>query len=178
MEAHCSVCSTATPKLALHAVGRRAMCRPCFLSLRRGPRTPEPTRKSIAFVEQRSLGRLDLVLTAVAIAAKAGLFVALFAWANASPLGEATLHGVVAADLLTWILFTFLDWPFRPLQIGLGLGFELVLLVVYLAQFQAFDMPQDAEAAGIGLLAALLYVGVKTAIWGAETAMELSGVKE
>ena len=120
-----------------------------------------------------------MFLTLAGLAFKTALFVPVFLWARHSATGAAALRGAVAADVFTWIAFSMLEWPFRRLRVTAGAAFEILLVALYWNRGELFDITTDSMESTA--LSALFFFGViflKAGVWGAEHALEISGVRE
>ena len=120
----------------------------------------------------------NLLLTFRAVAGKTVFFVPLFLWAHHSDIGSAALRGAVGADIFTWIVLSLIDWPFRRLQVSVGLVFEIVLIVIYLNRGPLFDIDGDIETIALSMLFFLLVMIGKTVLWTAERVLDINGVTE
>lgn len=177
MTAACGACRSPRPKLGLHRIGHRLLCRSCFIALRKAPEEGAPVAPLLP-TEVRSLERLTAGLAYAGLIAKAGVFVLFFLWAARSPTGAAALQGAVIADVFTWVLFSLLEWHFRGFQIRVGAVFEAALLLFYTLRGEIFDIPTTVEGPAVAFLFFLLFASVKMGVWAAELALEVSGVKE
>jgi hypothetical protein len=126
----------------------------------------------------RAHRRLTAALTWSGLLAKAFVYVPLFVWAGASDTGAAALQGVVGADVFTWVVLTFLEWQHRRLQVKAGFVFEGILVFVYLNRGSLLDISTSAESTAVAMLFFLLFVVVKSGIWGVEHVLHVSGVTE
>ncbi len=178
MRIPCSFCGNQTPRVTLHRVGHRLICRSCFTARKKatfGPEGPAPLLES---EELQSLRRLDRRLTTAWLVAKALFYCLLFWWAHATPVGAAVLQGCISADILTWILFSLLEWEYRGLQVTIGGMFEVVLVMIYLGRDSLFDMSAVPEEMAMTMLSFLACGSVKGFFWGAEHMLQVTGVKE
>ncbi|MHC4224486.1 MAG: hypothetical protein ACYSX0_07445 [Planctomycetota bacterium] len=126
----------------------------------------------------RSHRRLTAALTWSGLLVKTFVYVPLFVWAAASDTGAAALRGVVAADVFTWVVLTFLEWQHRRLKVKAGFVFEGILVLVYLNRDSLLDISTSAESTAVAMLFFLLFVVVKSGIWGVEHVLQVSGVTE
>jgi len=113
------------------------------------------------------------------LAIKTALFVPFFVWARHSDTGAAALRGAVAADVFSWIVFSFLEWPFRRFRVTVGAAFEMLLVVLYWNRGGLFDI--TARSMESTAFSALFFFGVlflKSGAWAGEQALEISGVQE
>jgi hypothetical protein len=127
----------------------------------------------------QDLLRRTVLATVLGLAAKVALFVPFFLWARSSELGAAALRGAVAADVFTWLVLSALEWPMRRFRVTAGAVFEVVLVLCYWNRGEVFDIisPSVERTA----FAALFFFGVvfaKAAVWAAEHALAISGVRE
>jgi len=165
-------------RLALHRVAHRLFCRRCLIALRRGATPPAPPRDPSSGPDWAALRRWNALLGISGILAKSGFYLALFLWARGGGTGAAALHGFVAADIVTWIAFSVLEWDVRGFQIGIGAGFQLLVAVLYLARGEIFGAAEGAVEAGLSVLFFILFAAVKSAVWAAELVLESTGIKE
>lgn len=112
------------------------------------------------------------------LALKTLVFVPFFVWARHSDLGAAALRGLVGADVLAWLLFGLLEWPFRRFQVTAGGVFELVLIVLYLNRGPLFEITSNMESTALSALFFFGFLTLKAGIWSAEHILEVTGVRE
>ena len=178
VKALCGVCRNPFVRTSLQRVGHRLLCGSCFNSelwRETGEGAPPPPLKPL---DLKSLRRLSAVLLLLGLAAKAAVFIGFFLWASESAVGDAALRGVVCGDLFTWIIFSALDFHFRKLRITVGAVFEIVLLMVFLNREALLSVPTAPAAMAMTVGAFFGFVLLKSAVWGAEHAIQASGVKE
>ena len=122
--------------------------------------------------------RLADVMATGGLVFKALVFVMLLWWAANSPTGAAALQGALGADIVTWLLFSVVRWQTRGLRVTLGAIFEVVLILIYLNRGDLFAITNDPVSGGLTLLFFIFFAVVKCAVWGAQQAVESTGVVE
>ena len=75
-------------------------------------------------------------------------------------------------------MFSFLDLQFRRFQIGVGAIFEAAVLFLFVQRGALLAIPAAPEAMVVTLGFFFLYMLGKSAVWGAQRAIEVTGVKE
>jgi hypothetical protein len=174
----CSFCREPTPRVSLHRLAHRLICRPCFTARRKaqfGPNGPEPL---IETDEIRSLKALDKRFTYIGLGIKAFLYGSLFYWAHQSSTGSAVLDGFVAADIITWVLFGFFEWEYRGFQLKQGSVIEAGLILLYLARNSIFDLADGPEELALTILSFGMFATIKSGLWAGEHVLQVTGVRE
>lgn len=162
----------------LHRVGHRLLCAHCLTAVRQRADGSLPPLRLTEDPDLKALYRLDRHLAGAGIIAKALFFLFFFWWASRSPTGSAALRGALAADMLTFFVFSLTDWNFRGFQIRSGAAFEFLLVMLYLNREPLFRISADPVDNALVMLFFLLFAVLKTGVWGAQHAMEVTGVKE
>ncbi len=173
MKRRCAVCMREFGIHRLHRVGGRILCPECFRWLQQHPRTEEPLLESLGFDEEAALKRLDVGLTFAGTFAKAAIFAVLILWAHRSETGAAVVGGVAIADVLTWMVFTALDWPFRRVHTVVGAFVQIAIIVVALRVAAIDEVTRTPDGFAFALVAFLFYLPVKSFVWFGETALEM-----
>ena len=128
--------------------------------------------------ELASLRKVDVTLTYLGLGAKTVGYLLLFSWARNSEMGAGALDGIVAADVFTWFIFSFIEWQYRGFQVCVGLVFEIVLVLVYLSRQSLFGVQDSPEGVAMAILFFMLFACVKTSLYAMEHVLEITGVKE
>jgi hypothetical protein len=116
--------------------------------------------------------RWEMRLAYAGLFAKTLLYTLLFVWAARTEIGAAALQGVVAADVLTFVLLGALRIPFDGFEFTVDGAFEMVLVLIFLLRGALFDIPTDVEFAATSLLFFLLFVPVRTMLWGIDQVID------
>ncbi len=123
------------------------------------------------------LHRVNVIWTWIALTTKAIIFIGFFWWARVSAFGDAALQGILAADVLAFLVFGMFEWNFRRLALTWGLLFELTLLTVFFWRNSLLDVPHhDMRLFGATVAFGFPYLLLRTVAWSVEHAMETSGV--
>lgn len=178
MEIPCGYCRTPAPRLRLHRVGNRLLCPSCLSALSR-----DSANRGVGGDEGVALGLRDglrraLFATGAGVFLRALLFLPLVLWARGSATGAAALQGAIGGDLFGWAVLSFLLWPLRRAQVGIGAFVELLLVGLYLQRETLFEISADTETTAISVLFFFAVLCGKTGAWAVDHILEITGVKE
>ncbi|MHC4450572.1 MAG: hypothetical protein ACYS0E_10645 [Planctomycetota bacterium] len=116
--------------------------------------------------------RWELGLAYGGLLAKTLFYTLLFVWAARTPLGAGALQGVVAADVLTFLILGAFRIPFDGFEVTMDGAFEVGLVLLFVARGALFDIPTDVEFAATSLLFFLLFVPIRVLLWGVDQVID------
>jgi hypothetical protein len=147
------------------------LCRACLQRvLTRG--ATDPLAPSILEARRIRYDRWSLVLAYGGLLIRTAFYALLFVWAGRSTTGAAILEGVVAADVLSWLILGAFRIPFEGFEVTVDGVFQFLLIVFFLNRDALFSIDETAEIAAASFLSFLAFVVFRLAIWGAENALE------
>lgn len=152
-----AVCETCPPQRFHRRVAHRPICRACAARL-----ISDETKRE----------RWELGLAYGGVLAKTLFYTLLFVWAARTPLGAGALQGIVAADVLTFVILGAFRIPFDGFEFTVDGAFEAALVLLFLARGALFDIPTDVEFAATSLLFFLLFVPVRVLLWGVDQVID------
>ena len=133
-----------------HRVAHRPFCRACAGRL---------------IADSRKQERWALGLAYAGLAAKTLVYVLLFVWAGRSEVGAAALHGAVIADVLTFLLLTLFDLPFKGYRFTVDGAFELALVLLFVGREALFDISTDVSSVAMAFVFFMLFAPIRLALW-------------
>ena len=154
----CEQCAPPSTKERIyHRVAHRPFCRACAGRL---------------VAEGRGRDRWALGLAYAGLLAKTLVYVLLFFWATRSHFGAAALHGAVVADVLTFLLLTLFNLPFKGFQITIDGAFEIALVLIFLGRDALFDISTSVNSVATALLFFLLFAPIRLTLSGLDQISE------
>lgn len=121
--------------------------------------------------EPRAL-QWELLTAYGALLARIVFYGVLFFWAARSTMGAAVLQGVVAADVLTFLLIGGLRAAVDGVEWTVDGVFEVFLVALYLHRDTLFGVTTEIEFAATSLFSFLLFVPVRATMYGLDYLIE------